>query len=85
MVRYWTVGGLRTPWLRTRQLVAYGLGRCESRPPAMCRHATGWVRRPGGEAEMPVGRFPGLVVRWGALTSVEIYIRDLELEVGRDL
>lgn len=46
-------------------------------------HAAGWVRRPGGEAEMPVGRFPGLVVRWGALTSVEIYIRDLELEVGR--
>ena len=36
---------------------------------------------------MPVGRFPGLVVRWGGLTSVtsvEIYIRDLELEVGRD-
>ena len=58
-------------------MVAYGLGRGESRPPAMCR--------PGGEAEMPVGRFPGLVVRWGALTSVEIYIRDLELEVGRDL
>jgi hypothetical protein len=37
---------------------------------------------PGGEAEMPVGRFPGLVVRWEA--PVEIYIRDLELEVGRD-
>lgn len=48
-------------------MVAYGRGRCEARPAAMFWHAAGWVRRPGGEAEMPVGRFPGLVVRWGPL------------------
>ncbi len=71
LVAYETpVGGLPASWWLT------GLGRCESWPAANFWHSAGswWIYRTGGEAEVPVGRLPGKVVRWGGLNSVEIYI-----------